>query len=352
MPAPLITFVRRRWNEAGGAERYLSRLVTRLRDLDYQCNLLCESWDQPDSPFNQIRQIEVRGFRHTAPENFANGVNRIPRRELGVVFSLERGITAPIYRAGDGVHRQWLRRKARDHFKLKVRNALSLKNHVIHAMEKQTFQPLVTGVVIANSEMVKEEILIDTQFPEERIVVIPNGVDAEYFGSGSRDAGRSALGWSDEEYVCLLVGRGALRKGHEQARQVVEKVGNGVRLAIIDSPPSCSIPDVYAAADVFLFPTMYDPFANVTLEAMAGGLPVITTRSNGAKQVIEHGRNGFLVDHADSIDEMASLVKELRQDSTRSDMASAARQTAAACTWENHLQATLKVIQAADATSV
>lgn len=345
MPAPLITFVRRRWNEAGGAERYLSRLVQRLRQLGYQCNLVCESWDQPDAAFNQIRKVEVTGFRHTAPENFANGVNRISRRELGVVFSLERGITAPIYRAGDGVHRQWLRRKAQDRFHLKVRNALRLKNHVIHAMEKQTYLPDVTDRVIANSEMVKQEILASFQFPEERITVIPNGVDAEYFGSGSREAGRAALGWGSDEFVCLLVGRGALRKGHAQTRQVVKQSGEGVRLAIIDSPPDCAMPDVYAAADVFLLPTMYDPFANVTLEAMAAGLPIITTRSNGASQVIESGKNGYVVDHCDCIEEMREILQSLRADATlRSNVGLAARQTAKRCTWEKHLEKTLEVI--------
>ncbi|MEM1158329.1 MAG: glycosyltransferase family 4 protein [Verrucomicrobiota bacterium] len=345
MPAPLITFVRRRWNEAGGAEHYLSRLVTRLREMDYQCNLLCESWEQPDSPFNQIRQIKVSGFRHTAPENFANGVNRIPRRELGVVFSLERGITAPIYRAGDGVHRQWLHRRAQDRFWRKLRNGMSLKNHVLHAMEKQTFHPLVTGTVIANSEMVKQEILAATPFPEERIAVIPNGVDADYFGSGSRAAGRAALGWGDHEFICLLVGRGALRKGHEQARQVVERAGQDYRLAIIDSPPSCVMPDVYAAADVFVLPTVYDPFANVTLEAMAAGLPVVTTKANGARQVIEDGKNGLLVEDANSIDEMVNYLRDLKETGWGAAIGARARQTAQSCTWEKHLRATLEIIR-------
>ncbi len=351
MPAPLITFVRRHWNEAGGAERYLSRLVQRLRDMEYQCNLLCESWDQPEAPFQNIREIDVSGFRHTAPENFANGVNRIPRRELGVVFSLERGITAPIYRAGDGVHRQWLKRKAQDRFWGKVRNNLSLKNHVLHAMEKQTFHPSVTGTVIANSEMVKQEILENTQFPTERVVVIPNGVDAEYFAAGSRKKGRAALGWGQDEFICLLVGRGALRKGHAQAQQVVDKLGGSARLAIIDSPPACSMPDAYAAADVFLFPTLYDPFANVTLEAMAAGLPVITTRSNGAAQVIETGRNGLVVNDAFQIDDMVQHLRQLQDREVRTSMGEAAHQTAGECTWEKHLQDTLDVIRHADQAS-
>jgi UDP-glucose:(heptosyl)LPS alpha-1,3-glucosyltransferase len=347
MPAPLITFVRRHWSEAGGAERYLSRLVKRLSDMEYRCQLLCESWNQQEPPFEKIQIIKTGGFRHTQPETFANGVNRIPRKDLGVVFSLERGITAPIYRAGDGLHRQWLARRARGHFWQQVRNNLSLKNHVLHAMEKQTFHPSVTGMVIANSEMVKAEILANTEYPAERVTVIPNGVDADYFGSGSREAGRKTLSWGDDELICLLVGRGAVRKGHEQARQVVEQLGAPARLVIIDSPPACSMPDVYAAADVFLFPTRYDPFANVTLEAMAAGLPVMTTRSNGAKQVIEDGKNGFLVEDAFAIDEMCEQLRKLQDIHLRRVVGVAAQETARQCSWEKHLQATLAVINQA-----
>jgi UDP-glucose:(heptosyl)LPS alpha-1,3-glucosyltransferase len=55
---------------------------------------------------------------------------------------------------------------------------------------------------------------------------------------------------------------------------------------------------VYAAADIFILPTIYDPFSNACLEALACGLPVITTRSNGFSEIIENGIHGSIVDHA------------------------------------------------------
>jgi UDP-glucose:(heptosyl)LPS alpha-1,3-glucosyltransferase len=54
---------------------------------------------------------------------------------------------------------------------------------------------------------------------------------------------------------------------------------------------------VYAAADIFILPTIYDPFSNACLEALASGLPVITTRSNGFSEIIEDGVHGSIVDN-------------------------------------------------------
>ncbi len=56
------------------------------------------------------------------------------------------------------------------------------------------------------------------------------------------------------------------------------------------------LPALYAAADIFLLPTLYDPFSNACLEALAAGLPVITTRHNGFSEIIEHGVHGSIVD--------------------------------------------------------
>jgi UDP-glucose:(heptosyl)LPS alpha-1,3-glucosyltransferase len=55
---------------------------------------------------------------------------------------------------------------------------------------------------------------------------------------------------------------------------------------------------LYVAADIFILPTIYDPFSNACLEALACGSPVITTRSNGFSEIIENGVHGSIVDHA------------------------------------------------------
>ena len=68
------------------------------------------------------------------------------------------------------------------------------------------------------------------------------------------------------------------------------------------------IESIFCASDMFILPTFYDPFSNVCLEAMACGLPVITTKLNGASEIIEDGVSGFVVDSPLQIEEMVTAA--------------------------------------------
>ena len=76
-----------------------------------------------------------------------------------------------------------------------------------------------------------------------------------------------------------------------------EKLGIDKRVSFWG--PEKEIKKLYGMADVFVLPTIYDPFSNATLEAMATGIPVITTEHNGASEIIEDGVQGFIVDPLD-----------------------------------------------------
>jgi UDP-glucose:(heptosyl)LPS alpha-1,3-glucosyltransferase len=69
------------------------------------------------------------------------------------------------------------------------------------------------------------------------------------------------------------------------------------------------LPRVYAAADIFILPTIYDPFSNACLEALACGLPVITTRDNGFSEIIEDGVHGSIVDSASDTGGLRDAVR-------------------------------------------
>jgi UDP-glucose:(heptosyl)LPS alpha-1,3-glucosyltransferase len=69
------------------------------------------------------------------------------------------------------------------------------------------------------------------------------------------------------------------------------------------------LPRVYAAVDIFILPTIYDPFSNACLEALACGLPVITTRDNGFSEIIEDGVHGSIVDCANDIVGLRDAVR-------------------------------------------
>jgi UDP-glucose:(heptosyl)LPS alpha-1,3-glucosyltransferase len=146
---------------------------------------------------------------------------------------------------------------------------------------------------------------------------------------------RQAVGLGDHDKVILFVGSGFRRKGLETLirslpnvkkslhgeRLVTIVIGKGdtdlyrqtaKRLGVEDDiiflGPRSGIEKFYAAADIFVLPTIYDPFSNACLEAMASGLPVVTTRNNGAAEIIEEGKEGFVTASITDSSELAGEI--------------------------------------------
>ena len=94
----------------------------------------------------------------------------------------------------------------------------------------------------------------------------------------------------DKKYKLIIVGKGNSNK----YKRLTEDLS--LREQIIFAGPLLDTPSIYAASDVFLLPTLYDPFSNACLEAIATGIPLLTTKMNGASEIIVEGKNGFLID--------------------------------------------------------
>jgi UDP-glucose:(heptosyl)LPS alpha-1,3-glucosyltransferase len=310
-----IALLRRRFSPTGGAERYLLRLASGLLAQGHQLTLYCEDWSQSETPFQAIRKIDS-----TDSVSYAKKVMAQPLRDRhDIVFSLERVPGCDLYRAGDGLHADWLAyRRAYAPFMGRLRTALRPKNKELCALEEKLFAPGGIRRVICNSHFIADQIINRFDFPLEKIDVIYNGVPYHQFSSGSRQLGRKALKLEPNDYVILLVGAGRERKGHAIARDAVRKLKQkNARLVIIDSPPPVAMPHVYAAADVFLLPTLYDPFANVTLEALAAGLPVITSAQNGASEILQNEVNGFILPRADDLNLIVCWLDYLMEPANR-----------------------------------
>jgi UDP-glucose:(heptosyl)LPS alpha-1,3-glucosyltransferase len=113
-------------------------------------------------------------------------------------------------------------------------------------------------------------------------------------------------------------------------------LGDRVRFAGHD----LDMPAEYARADLLVHPAIYEPFANVCLEALASGVPVVTSRINGASEIIRHGENGAIVEHADDID---GLVAAIRSFENR-DVSASARKTAEQFPFAANVQSTLDLL--------
>lgn len=303
-----IALIRRRFSPTGGAERYLERLAGALRERGHTVVLACESWESKATCFHGVQTVKSND-----PASFACAIRELRLSDtFDVVFSLERVPGCDVYRAGDGVHADWLDQRAFYGGLLgRFQNWVKPKNREMCALDAELFRPENTRHVIANSSMVKNAIVWRYGYPVDRITVIHNGVPVEDFARGNRETGRAAFNLGADDYVILLVGAGRERKGVKYAQAAVRRTP-GARLLVIDTPPPVPMPDVYAAADVFLLPTLYDPFANVTLEALAAGLPVLTTRHNGGAEILTRGFDGLVFERADAVRDMAQALTRLR----------------------------------------
>lgn len=161
----------------------------------------------------------------------------------------------------------------------------------------------------------------------ERTLVVARGVDTQRYGTQHRsDALRRAWGAAPGDTVVVHVGRLAPEKNLETlllAVAAMRRVNTRVRLVLVGDGPlradlQARCPDAvfaglrtgadlaahYASGDLFLFPSLTETFGNVTLEAMASGLPVLAYDYAAAAQVIKHGRNGMLA----AVDDRAAFA--------------------------------------------
>jgi len=243
-----IAFLRRRFSPTGGAERYLLRLASGLAVKGHHITLYCEDWSPRENPFQEVRKVDAKD-----PVDYAKKVMALPMRDRhDIVFSLERVPKCDIYRAGDGLHADWLAyRQAFHPVKGRVRTLLRAKNREMCRLEAQVFSPGGIKRVICNSHFVANQIIARFAFPPEKIDVIYNGVPYQQFSMGDRALGRRALQVNPGDYMVLLVGAGAERKGHAIARDAMKRLKKKyAKLVIVDSPPSVAMQHVYAAADV------------------------------------------------------------------------------------------------------
>jgi UDP-glucose:(heptosyl)LPS alpha-1,3-glucosyltransferase len=228
------------------------------------------------------------------------------------------------------------------------------------------------GCVLAVSELVKSELTRMHDLAPSRIQVVPNGVDTERCSPAHRDAKRAAsrraLGLADDEVAFLTVAHNFRLKGVDTALQAIELLarrhakirllvaGDGAvadyrrkaaRLGIAERVSFLgrvdAIDGLYAAADVLVHATHHDACSLVTLEALAVGLPVITTRVNGAAELL--GNAGLVIATPSDVRALTHAIEVMLDPDRRRAMTDAARRLAPALSFENNVARIVEVYQ-------
>jgi glycosyltransferase involved in cell wall biosynthesis len=194
------------------------------------------------------------------------------------------------------------------------------------------------GKIIAVSHLVEHMLVSHYGIPETAISVIHNGVDTSRFDKlqlqKRRELERSNFAISETEVVFLVLANNFLLKGVDlviRALGLLRRKGySGIRVFVAGADPDRTmlnlidredvaghirfeghvedVTPLLAAADVFLHATRWDACSLVTIEAMASGLPVVTTAMNGAAELITADVNGIVLADAENVDSLAEAM--------------------------------------------
>jgi UDP-glucose:(heptosyl)LPS alpha-1,3-glucosyltransferase len=234
------------------------------------------------------------------------------------------------------VHKAWLdiskrQRPLPGYLKQKI-NPL---HPMLLAMEHSYFACRQYSRLIALTDQVKADLMRFYQVPSEDIVTLPNGYAPSEFNIARRRESRAAmrrkLGYSEADKVVIFVANELERKGFGTLIHALAELNDPcVRLLVVGrvnpasysleikrlglaervqfTGPSSDVAVYYAAADVFALPTRYEAWGLVVVEAIACGLPVLTSRLAGAAVAVREGETGYLLDNPRDTQEVAQKL--------------------------------------------
>jgi UDP-glucose:(heptosyl)LPS alpha-1,3-glucosyltransferase len=353
-----IGLIRRGYSPTGGAENYLNRLGRALVERGFGAKLYTtEEWPETDWPHGTL----IR-FKAATPWLFAQKIQE--RRAPGeILFSLDRVFACDCYRAGDGVHRMWLKRRiAHETPWRSLFRFLNPKHRQILELERKLFEGGGAKKVIANSKLVKDEIVREFAYPRENIAVIYNGLPSSQPGTRPYNRPELRRYWNlrDQEIAVLFAGSGWERKGLKYAVKAIRTIGNAnIRLLVAGSGtkpasvpknvrflgPVKDMPSLYAASDLFILPTIYDPFSNACLEALSFGIPVITSASNGFAEIIESGVHGQIIERPNDVGAIQKAVEEWADPDRREAAKKSCLALARQFSMDRNVEQTLEVLE-------
>ena len=343
-----ITLLKSSFSSQGGLEKATTYLARSFSELGHPVTLLtagtppsiegvevirCPDW--PKMSLNKLRVFD----------QFCSDF--LKRHPSPIVFGMDRNSYQTHLRAGNGVHREFLKsRKGSENAWMHWRHLVNPLHLQLLSLEKTAFEHPELERIFTNSCMVKNEILENYKVDQKKISVIHNGVEWSAMEApfAKWQSVRSGLlkkyGLDEECYQFLFVGHNFKRKGLARLLKGLARLSNKkVQLSVVGKdkhikvftqlaaelsltnqvfffgPQSAATP-FYQLADALVIPSHYDPFANVTVEAAAMGLFVVSSRTNGGCEVLTPGSGTLIEKLSDDESVTAALTWALNHRKT------------------------------------
>jgi UDP-glucose:(heptosyl)LPS alpha-1,3-glucosyltransferase len=370
----------------GGCETYIASLARRLAADGHEIHLYARRWDAAALPDRTLyhRIVLPSCPRFLRPWFFGAACRRelaASKHQVAVGFDKLPGLDVlypqgGLYAAGAEhnllKHRSPLLRRA-----LRLCKALDPAHQSFLALERRQYLATPRPLIIAISEMVRTQFRLHYGMDTRDMRLVRLATDPSRFEA--RDRPRRRVEWREKwgaaptDTVALFAGMNYRLKGLEPLLHAVARMWRdrpfvllvagsprtaewerlAARLGVADRVRfvgyCADMRNAYFAADFLVHPTFYDPCSNVVLEAMACGLPVVTTRHNGASELLHPPQEGYILDDPHDHERLAACLTQLLDPARRNACAQAARRTAAQWTFEHHYRAMLAVFAEAAA---
>jgi UDP-glucose:(heptosyl)LPS alpha-1,3-glucosyltransferase len=331
-------------NRRGGVERVMLECANFLQSRGHETHAYASDWDE--------RYIDPAVIRHHVPVRMNPSVWHIPAFAAGSRKALRQMDPAADVLGSFGVHsppggvmwvqsvhKAWLKISGNQReFKGRLKQRCNPFHPVILAFERHYFGGRRYRKLVALSQTVKQDLMEFYNVPGQDIVIIPNGFAPSEFNlkrrAELRDSMRQELGYSQEDKVVIFVANELERKGFGPLLRAIASLQDpNVRLLAVGrlsadsyaseiarlkltshvkfTGPTSDVAKYYSAADLFALPTQYEAWGLVIVEAMACGLPALTSRLAGASIVIQEGSTGGLLEDPNSPEEVAAKLRPL-----------------------------------------
>ncbi|MBJ7449587.1 MAG: glycosyltransferase family 4 protein [Parachlamydiales bacterium] len=316
-----VVMLKSQLGNRGGLEKYTLRLGGAFAKRGCKVTILTSNYEGSQEITPGVKCINVIEHQPLSVLNVlsfdAACQKWINSHSYDVIFGMDRNRHQTHYRAGNGVHAAYLkrRREAESWYK-SLSFAINPLHKALLYLEKKTYEDPNLKILFANSEMVRQEILELYKTPPEKIKVVHNGVEWEEMQSAfdqwpsTQMEIRRALNRNPDSFQLLFAGHGFRRKGLPYLLEGIKALGNkNIQLSVVGKDrdtrrwrqkadrmglsdqvaffgPQPTLKPFYQMADAIAVPSLYDPFANVTIEGLAMGLFVISSKANGGHELL------------------------------------------------------------------
>jgi len=334
----------------GGAERYTVDLAAALARRGHEVSLLTMFGDPPPPPgvrlVEQLPRARYRATRATLYRMFLEALDaHLDAARYDLVHAMLPVRRCDVYHPHAGIAAA-AAQKWNIHF--------NPRRKLMARVERKLLTEEPAPITIALSQYVKRSIREHYPLPDERLATLFNAVDLQRFQPAPRPG---------HDYVNgLFIGQDFERKGLMEAlvaasmlkepRLKVTVVGKR-RLGFRPPPDAAAqvsfageVGDprpFYADADFFVLPTKHDPCSLVVLEALAMGLPVISTVFNGATEIMIDGVHGYVLKDPTDVDALADAMRKLLDSDRRRAMSQACLELRSKLSYEHHLDELLNI---------